>query len=169
VRSWTEQGSTSAIHNGSLPGADSEVAGVLVGLAGVPGVDGFALDAEPLLGAAIDRDQGAVKDHVRQSFCLGAAEGLVQVGCLSCEDFDAFVQESRDVLNECAGDVERGTMSNHGALEPFGLERSYGETSSTGAPLLFPAFGDSSRKARNATGSVQEDPIARTISLRSSH
>ncbi len=41
-----------------------------------------------------------------------------------------FVQEPRDVLNECVGDVERGTMSNH--VEPFGLERSCGESSSTG-------------------------------------
>jgi hypothetical protein len=36
----------------------------------------------------------------------------------------------RDVLNECTGDVERGTMSNH--VEPSGLERSCGESSSTG-------------------------------------
>ncbi|GLW13253.1 hypothetical protein Misp01_83810 [Microtetraspora sp. NBRC 13810] len=29
-----------------------------------------------------------------------------------------IVQEAGDVLNECAGDVERGTMSNH--VEPSG-------------------------------------------------
>jgi hypothetical protein len=41
-----------------------------------------------------------------------------------------LVQESRNVLNECAGDIERGTISNH--VEPSGLERSCGESSSTG-------------------------------------
>jgi hypothetical protein len=29
-----------------------------------------------------------------------------------------FLQEPGDVVNECAGDVERGTMSNH--VEPSG-------------------------------------------------
>lgn len=51
-----------------------EIAGVLVGLAGVPRVDGLALDTDGLLGAAIDRDQGAVQDHVRQPFGVGAVE-----------------------------------------------------------------------------------------------
>nr|WP_245765736.1 hypothetical protein [Nonomuraea jiangxiensis] len=148
-----------------------EVAGVLVGLAGVPGVDGFAIDADGLLGAAVDGNQGAVQDHICQSFGLGAVKGVGKIWCLICENLDSlvdvavgggpgdaviaaklgdvvpaaepaqhhdrlpegaqdpavfrraapsafFMQEAGDVLNECAGDVERGTMSNH--VEPSG-------------------------------------------------
>jgi hypothetical protein len=148
-----------------------EVAGVLVGLARIPGVDGLALDADGLLAAAIDGDQSAVQDQERQSLGFGAVESFGQIRRLSCENLDTlvdvavgggpgdavvaaefghvaltaepahhhdrlperaqdpaavrgatqsafFLQQAGDVLNECAGDVERGTMSNH--VEPFG-------------------------------------------------
>ncbi len=144
---------------------------MVVGFAGVPGVDGFALDADGLLGAAVGGDQGAVQDHIGRIVGLGAVQSLLQVRGLSCEDVDPFggvavgrgagdaviaaelgdvafapeppqhqdrlpergqgaapfggaepaalvVQQSGNVVNERAGDVERGTMSNH--VEPSG-------------------------------------------------
>lgn len=142
-----------------------------MGLAGVPGVDGFALDTEGLLGVAVGGDQRAAQDHVWQLVGVGAVEGAGQIWCLSCENLDVFVdvavgggagdavaaveladvalavepaqhhdrlpergqgpaaggggaqaafvvQEPGEVVNECTGDVERGTTSNH--VEPSG-------------------------------------------------
>ena len=85
-----------------------EVAGVLVGLAGVPGVDGFALDADGLLGAAVGGDQGAVQDHIGQSLGVGAVQRLVQIGGLSRQDVDALVR--------CSGRRWRGRRGGRGRV-----------------------------------------------------
>lgn len=64
---------------------------MLVGLARVPGIDGFTFDTEGLLGASVNRDEGAVKDHIRRSCGLDAVESLMEIRRPSCQGLDAFV------------------------------------------------------------------------------
>jgi hypothetical protein len=75
-----------------------EVARVLVRLVGAPGVNGFALNAEGLLNAAVDDgDHGSVQDHLSQPFGGGTVESFGWIRCLSGETLDYSVDlDGRD-------------------------------------------------------------------------
>jgi hypothetical protein len=56
-----------------------DVAAVLAGLTGVPGVDPDAFDAGGLLAEPVAGKQLAIQDEVGGAVILGALQGLVQV------------------------------------------------------------------------------------------
>jgi hypothetical protein len=59
-----------------------------VGLAGIPPVDGLALNALSWLFAPVARDDRPVQDHVREPLVLGLPQGIAQVRGLVCQHAD---------------------------------------------------------------------------------
>ena len=95
----------------------------------VGGGPGDAMVAGQRISGGAVAEPAQAQDRLPEAGQCPAAAGGAPAAAFGC-------QQLRRELGQFPGDVERGTIGDH--VEPFSGSGSCGETSSTGAPRLFP-------------------------------